>query len=212
MRGIVAGDILRRLVGRTLAQQLGKAVELATSPFQYALPTRAGSECVAHVLQALTARNSEATIMSIDGISAFDLVSRKAMLEGLRRVPGGDQVLLFVLMFYGTPATYWWNDSKGDLHQIEQGEGGEQGDALMPLLFSLGQHQALEAVQRQLRSDERLFAFLDDIHTVTSPDRVGPVYKILQRELWNHSRIRIHCGKTQVWNSAGVRPEACDTL
>ena len=31
VRGIVAGDILRRLVGRTLAQQLGKAVEAATS-------------------------------------------------------------------------------------------------------------------------------------------------------------------------------------
>ena len=28
-----------------------------------------------------------------------------------------------------------------------QGEGGEQGDALMPLLFSLGQHGALVAVR-----------------------------------------------------------------
>ena len=82
----------------------------------------------------------------------------------------------------------------------------------MPLLFSLGQHQALEAVQRQLLPDKRLLAFLDDIHTVTSPERVGPVYKILQSELWNHSRIRIHCGKTQVWNRAGVRPEACAAL
>ena len=39
---------------RTLAQQLGKAVEAAISPFQYALSTRAGSECVAHVLPAMT--------------------------------------------------------------------------------------------------------------------------------------------------------------
>ena len=172
VRRIVAGDILRRLVGRPLAQQLGKAVDAATSPFQYALSTRAGSECVAHVLQAMTERNS-------DGISVFfDLVSRNAMLEGLRKVPGGDQVLSFVLMFYCTPSTYLWNDSNRDLHQIEQGEGGEQGDALMPLLFSLGQHQALEAVQRQLLLDERLLAFLDDIYTVTrsgvqnSPKRI----------------------------------------
>ena len=103
MRGIVAGDILRRLVGRTLAQQLGKAA--ATSPFQYALSTRAGSECVAHDLQAMTERNSEATVLSIDGISAFDLVSRNAMLEGLRKVLGGDQVLTFVLMFSHRPLT-----------------------------------------------------------------------------------------------------------
>ena len=121
VRGIVAGDILRRLVGRKLAQQLGKAVEAATSLFQYAHSTRAGSECVVHVLQALTERNSEATVLSIDGISAFDVVSRNAMLESLRRVPGGDQVLPSVLMFYGTPSTHLWNDSNWDLHKIEQG-------------------------------------------------------------------------------------------
>ena len=125
------------------------------------------------------------------------------MLEGLRRVPGGDWVLSFVLMF---PSICLWNDY-GDLCQIEQEIGGEQGDALMPLLFSLGQHQALEAVQRQLFPDDCQFAFLDDIYTMTSPERVA-VNKILKSELWNHSRIRIHCGKRQVWNRAGVRSEA----
>ena len=33
----------------------------------------------------------------------------------------------------------------GDPQMIPQGEGGEQGDPLMPLLFSLGQHSALDA-------------------------------------------------------------------
>ena len=32
VRGIVAGDVIRRLVGRTMAQQLGDAVEATTSP------------------------------------------------------------------------------------------------------------------------------------------------------------------------------------
>ena len=42
-------------------------------------------------------------------------------------------------------------DVEGVVHEIDQGEGGEQGDPLMPLLFSLGQHAALRAVQRQLQ-------------------------------------------------------------
>ena len=46
---------------------------------------------------------------------------------------------------------------------IPQGEGGEQGDPLMPLLFSLGMHPALVAAQRRLRPSERIFAFLDDV-------------------------------------------------
>ena len=62
-----------------------------------------------------------------------------------------------VSMFYGTPSHYLW-DSLGRVHTITQGEGGEQGDAMMPLLFSLGQHAALERVQRSLHEGEVLFA------------------------------------------------------
>ena len=47
VRGTVVGDVVRRLVARTMAQPLGPQVESATVPFQYALSTRAGSEYVA---------------------------------------------------------------------------------------------------------------------------------------------------------------------
>ena len=36
----MAGDAIRRSVARTMAQQLQKAVEVATAPFQYALSTK----------------------------------------------------------------------------------------------------------------------------------------------------------------------------
>ena len=77
---------------------------------------------------------------------------------------------------------------------------------MMPLLFSLGQHSALEAIQR------RLFVFLDDIYVVSNPGRVGPIYQVLEVELRRRAGIHIHTGKTQVWNAAGVRPAACDEL
>ena len=84
---------------------------------------------------------------------------------------------------------------------IAQGEGGEQGDPLMPLLFSLGQHAALAAVNARLQDGERLFAYL--IHVISSPCRVLEVHRVLQEELWAHARIRIHHGKTQLWNRGG---------
>ena len=212
VRGIVVGDVLRRLVARTMAQQLGKAVEAATAPHQYALSTRAGTECVAHALQALTEMDPMTMIVSIDGVGAYDSISRKAMSEALVSMPGGSAVLPFVRLFYGQPSRYLWEDEDGAIHHIHQGEGGEQGDPLMPLLFSLGQHAALEAVRRRLRVGERLFAFLDDIYVTTTPERVGIVHNNLEQELSRHSRIHIHVGKTQVWNAAGVRPPACDQL
>ena len=150
VRGIVAGDVIRRLVARTMAQQLQKAVGVAFAPFQYALSTKAGCECVAHALQGLTQLHPDTTNTSIDGICAFDLISRESMLTGFTRVDGGQAALPFVRLFYRSPSVYLWEDDAGTVHRIPQGEGGEQGDDLMPLLFCLGQYRALEAAQRQL--------------------------------------------------------------
>ena len=63
-------------------------MEGATAPFQYVLATRAGSECIAHALQALSEVDPESTVLSIDGISAYDLSSRRAILSALARVKG----------------------------------------------------------------------------------------------------------------------------
>ena len=134
VRGIVAGDIMRRLVARTMSHQLSKAVESATAPFQYAMTTKAGTECIAHALQVLTESNPQCTIMTVDGIGAFCA----SMLGALRDVEGGSQALPFVRLFYGQPSRYLWEDSVGVVHHVDQGEGGEQGDA------------ALQAVQGRL--------------------------------------------------------------
>ena len=83
VRGIVVGDFVRRLVARTLAQQLAPAVELAISPFQFALTTKLGCECVAHIAQTLTDLDGNTTLLSVDGIGAFNLISRSAMLQAM---------------------------------------------------------------------------------------------------------------------------------
>ena len=195
-----------------MARQLSDAVKAATSPFQHVLSTRAGCECIAHALQALTEADLEATVLSIDGVSAFDLVSRAAMLRGLRRVVGGPEALPFVRKFCGQPSVYLWEEEEGCVHDIHQAEGGEQGDALMLLFFSFGQHRALEVIQAQIRRNKRLLAYLDDIYIVTTPSRVGALYNVTQEALFRHAGIRVHPGKTKVWNSGSAHPRACDLL
>ena len=76
----------------------------------------------------------------------------------------------------------------------------------MPLLSSLGQHRALEAIAGRLQEGERLFAYLDDVHVVCSPARVSEVHAILAQELERHAHIRLHLGKTQIWNRGGTVP------
>ena len=123
VRGIVVGDTFRRAVSRAVAQHVAESVERATAPFQYALSTRSGTECVAHAIQALTDFDPDSTVLSIDGIGAFDLVSREAMHSGLPSMEGGDTLLPFVSQFYGQPSQNLWEDDEGVCHTIPQGEG-----------------------------------------------------------------------------------------
>ena len=95
---------------------------------------------------------------------------------------------------------------------MKQGEGGEQGDPLMPALFSLGQHDALEAVKAELLPTEKLCAFLDDVYVVCRPERVSAVYAVVERCLFEHTGIRLNAGKTKVYNKGGVKPNGVDAL
>ena len=166
VRGIATGTSFPRLVARTLARQFGKAVEATCAPFQFALSTRASTDCVGHAIRAVADANPVCTVLSIDGIGAYDHVYRSAMLAKLHEVPSLQGLLPFVRATHATPTSYVWEDEAGVQHRIIQ---AEQGDPLMPLLFSLAIHDPLQQAQREFRADENLFAFLDE--RVTASDR-----------------------------------------
>ena len=104
---------------------MAASVEAATAHSNTLLTTKAGCESVAHILQSLTDQDDRATIVSIDGVGAYDQNSRNAMLEGLPTVPEGDRLLPFVRHFYGSPSMYLLEDEMGETHWIPQGEGRE---------------------------------------------------------------------------------------
>ena len=109
-------------MSRTIAQQIADEVEAATFPHQYALSTRAGTECVAHALLSVTDMDAAATVLSIDGVGAFDSISRSAMLGALADLPDASGALPFVKLWYGQPSAHLWEDESGHSFTIAQGE------------------------------------------------------------------------------------------
>ena len=75
---------------------------------------------------------------------------------------------------------------------VTQAEGGEQGDQLMPLLFSIGIKGALEEVAASLLPGEQLCAFLDDVHLLCEPSRVRFLYDLLASALARVGGIQLH--------------------
>ena len=69
----------------------------------------------------MTELDEEAIVVSVDGIGAFDLISRNAMMSGLRFMVDGDRMLPFMRAFYGQPSSYLREDDVGEVHSIPQG-------------------------------------------------------------------------------------------
>ena len=206
IRSIPTGSSFRRLVGKTLARQFGPVVEQVCAPFQFALSTRAGTDCVGHAIRVMTDLDPRATVLSVDGVGAYDHVLRSSMLGKLMEVPQLRPLIPFVRSTHAHPTNYEWEDQHGTRHQVWQHEGGEQGDPLMPLLFCLAVHNALTDIQEQLRPGEYVFAFLDDIYVVSLPERTRTVFNLAAEKLGAGAGIELHAGKTRVWNKAGECP------
>ena len=87
----------------------------------------------------------------------------------LVEVPCFRDLLPFVKTACSSASSYVWAHAEGVRHTIGQHESGEQGDPLMPLLFSPGIQNAPEEVQQSLE-DQCLFAFLEDSQSFVSPE------------------------------------------
>ena len=48
-----------------------------------------------------------------------------------------------MLQFHSDPSRHLWTDDNGDTHVIHQGERGQQGDACMPMLHTVGRDAGL---------------------------------------------------------------------
>ena len=167
---------------------------------------RPDAEALFHTWHLTTETDHRQTVLSVDGIGAYDHVSRNAMLRGLANTPHAQAALPFARLFYSQPFTYLWTDDHGQTHPITQAEGGEQGDPLMPALFSLALDFALRAFQADLLPGERVMAFLDDIYITAPPPRIRPLFDSLSAHLLQHTHIQLHHGKTQIWNASGENP------
>ena len=127
VRGIATSDTFRRLVARTLAQQLRDTLNAKCEPFQFARSTRAGTDAVAHLIRAATDLDPQATVLSLDGIGAYDHVHRASFFRAMADDPSLRPLLPSVRLWYGRTSTHVWKDQDGTQHVIRQGEGVEPG-------------------------------------------------------------------------------------
>ena len=112
-------------------------------------------------------------------------------------------MLPLVMALYGTQSRFLWTDDEGHSHTIAQGEGGEQGDPLMPALYSLAQHDALVEADGALLPGEHILSFLDDLYLVTSKDRAAEAFRTVTGAVARRAGVHTHLGKLKAWSASG---------
>ena len=198
------GEVLRRLTSRAIARSHADTLDRATRPFQFALQARSGADSLASLLRVATELDADATIVSIDGRSAYDCISRAEILQAVHNT--APALVPYVRAFYSEPTIFSWWDNAGIRREIAQAEGIEQGDSLAPALFALGQHRALQLAADALQPTEFLAGFLDDLYIITTPDRALDAFHIVTRAVETHTGVAANLGKTRVYHRRGGSP------
>ena len=198
-----ARDCRWNIVPQVGGEEFGEAVQQGSGTSMRSVPVRPFNEG-RHRLRG--ARDTSSDRRQPHCIGAYDHLFRGAMLSKLLSEPALHGLLPFVRAMYSEESHYTWRDDSENLHDIVQCEGGEQGDPLMPLLFSLGIHDALSEAKNMMGEEEHLLAFLDDVFIVSEPDNT------LGDELSTRAGIHLHAGKTRVWNREGVCPPGVEEL
>ena len=173
------------------------------APSNFGFNGRAGTDALVHLVQFLLEENHERVLFSVDGVGAFDHVCRARFFEELRDTPALTDLLPFVGQWYGAPTQYRWFDAEGNVHDVTQGDGGEQGDALMPALFCLALRRALREIQEHLPPGALAVAYLDDIYVVCLRDHTHHCYTVVRDILERTCHIDVNLGKLAAWG-AGV--------
>ena len=127
--------------------------------------------------------------------------------------PDLHDIIPFVRQWYADASRFIWRGDEGVAHEILQGDGGEQGDALMPALFCLGLLPALREIQEGLPEGAYVFAYLDDIYVVCERDDVHLIFHRIREILTRACHIDINMGKLKAWSKAETdSPPGLDTI
>ena len=136
------GDMFRRFVSRALAA--ASVFDQATRPYQFALRTRVGVDALSARRRATLENDARATVVSLDGRSAYDCISRAAFLLKLCDVAPALVPFALALLFYGQTSEYHGGTTTGSATAYPKlRDVNKATDPLAPALFALGQHEAL---------------------------------------------------------------------
>ena len=127
VRPIGVGEVLRRIIGRAVAQHLKPVIINAAGPLQLAAGQQGGAEAAVHWMRHFFNDDSTQAVLLADARNAFNVLKRHTALVNLRYLCPA--LSIFAINFYRSPDRLFLSDgtillsSEGTTQGCNEGGG-----------------------------------------------------------------------------------------
>ena len=141
VRPIGVGEVLRRIVGKTISWALSEEIQKAAGPLQVSSGLKAGAEAAIHSMKEIFDDENTDAVILVDAANAFNRLNRLTALHNIQYIcPPFATVLINT---YRNPARLFIMNGG----EIESSEGTTQGDTLAMAFYALGTNPILQRLQ-----------------------------------------------------------------
>ena len=179
MRPIAVGEVLRRLVSKSLSLVLRQDAISSLTPHQLGVGVKGGCETIvqslSRVLEDPSSDPKDTWTVLVDFSNAFNCIDRSKMFEEMRaRIPS---LALWMEYCYGGQPFLHLGDTI-----IRSCCGVQQGDPLGPLGFALALQPIVDSIQAKVPNLKLNAWFLDDGVLIGSPADLSLALAIIEQE------------------------------
>ena len=144
VRPIGVGEVMRRIVGKTISWCLGEEIKQAAGPLQVSSGLKGGAEAAIHAMKLIFDKEGSDAIILVDAANAFNRLNRRAALHNIRYVCPPFSVVL--INTYRTASRLFIMGGR----EIESTEGTTQGDTLAMQFYGISITPILQTLKQQI--------------------------------------------------------------
>ena len=131
LRPIGVGEVLRRIIGKSIARVLKEDIKECIGPLQVCAGQDAGCEAAVHAMRRLFEHDESEAVLLIDAANAFNAVNRNVFLHNIKVIC--PPLSTFVQNCYQSPSRLFVFGGT----ELESKEGTTQGDPIAMLVYAI---------------------------------------------------------------------------
>ena len=141
IRPIGVGEVMRRIVGKTIIWCLNSVIQEAAGPLQVSSGLKSGAEAAIHSMREKFEHESTDAVLLVDAENAFNRLNRRVALHNVQYIC--PPIATILINTYRVPARLFIVGGG----EIESAEGTTQGDTLAMAFYALGTNPILRSLK-----------------------------------------------------------------